>query len=261
MPETQSQHSSVEEVADQLRIEFIDEAAETTQSLDVTLDSARNGHTTHANVVNAFRRAALSLRGQAGNFGCRSLAAVAHRLHEYLGAAPDVLPPRAWDDLQLFIDVMQGLACINPSRGDAASLVRRLPTKLGFDVGDIEIRNIEVMLVMPHGIQTRYVERELQQCGYRVSIVADTILAFSLALHTMPDLIVISAVMPELNGVDLAIALAAMPSTRNIPMAIITSLDPDDDTLQLLPKRVPVVFKGPTFGDDLFSALDNLFLI
>jgi len=142
-----------------------------------------------------------------------------------------------------------------------ASVVRTLPPRLGFELGDIQARNVEVMLVMPHGAQTRYVERELQQCGYRVSVVADTIEAFGHVVQSKPDLIVVSALMPHLDGIDLAIALASMPSTRNIPIAVITSLDPGDDALELLPKKIPVVHKGPTFGDDLFTALDSLFLI
>jgi CheY-like chemotaxis protein len=261
MAEARSQHSSVAEISEQLRTEFIDEAVESIQALEMTLDNGKHNRVPHVEVVNAFRRTALSLRGQAANFGCRSLAAVAHRLDEYLAGAPIVLPPRAWDDLLLFTDVMQKLVRDDGSTGDISALVRRLPPKLGFNLGDIEVRNVEVILVMPHGAQTHYVERELQQCGYRVSIVPDTIMAFSMVIQTKPDLVVISAVMPELDGLDLAIALAAMPSTRNIPIAIITSLDPADDRLQLLPKRIPVVHKGASFGDDLFSALDNLFLI
>lgn len=250
------------EVVEELRQEFVDEAVETLQGLDVILDSARHGRKPQAELVNEFRRAAVLLRGPAANFGLRALATLAHRLDDYLALAPSPLPPRTWDDLQRFIDLMlaqaEGRA---PADMESAGLVRTLPARLGFDLGDIEVRNVEVMLVMPHGAQTRFVERELQQCGYRVSIVADTIEAFSLVVQTKPDLIVVSALMPHLDGIDLAVALISMPSTRNIPIAVITSLDPGDDRLKLLPKKVPVVFKGSSFGDDLFKALDNLFLI
>ena len=67
--------------------------------------------------------------------------------------------------------------------------------------------------------------------------------------------------MPELSGIDLAVALSAMPATRNIPCALITSLDPEDEYLKFLPGRVPVIHKGPSFGDDLADALSALFLI
>jgi CheY-like chemotaxis protein/HPt (histidine-containing phosphotransfer) domain-containing protein len=250
------------EVVDELRQEFIDEAVETLQSLDVTLDGGRHARISGAEVVDEFRRAAVRLRGPAGNFGFRSLATVAHRLDDYLANAPVALPPRVWEDLQAFLDVMLALAeNRQPADVDPAALVRSLPTRLGFELGDIQIRSIEVMLVMPHGTQTRYVEREMQQCGYRVAVVPDTIEAFGHVIQSKPDLILISAMMEHLDGIDLAIGLAAMPATRNIPIALITSLDEGDDRLALLPKKIPVVHKGASFGDDLFQALDSLFLI
>ncbi len=250
------------EVHDELRQEFVDEATETLQSLDVVLDAGRNGHAPESQVVDEFRRASVRLRGPAGNFGLRALATVAHRLDDYLTHAPAALPPRVWDDLQAFLDLM--LALVEGQYGndvEPASLVRALPPRLGFELGDIQVRSVEVMLVMPQGAQTRYVERELQQCGYRVSVVPDTIEAFGHVVQSKPDLIVVSALMPHLDGIDLAIGLAAMPSTRNIPIAVITSLDADDERLALLPRKVPVVHKGASFGDDLFTALDSLFLI
>lgn len=250
------------DVVDELRQEFIDEAVETLQGLDVTLDAGRHGRAPEAQVVQEFRRAAVRLRGPAGNFGLRPLATVAHRLDDYLANAPAALPPRVWDDLQGFLDLMLELVeGRQPGDADPATLVRALPARLGFELGDIQVRSVEVMLVMPHGTQTRYVEREMQQCGYRVVVVPDTIEAFAHVVQSKPDLILISAMMDHLDGIDLAIGLAAMPATRNIPIAIITSLEQDDDQLALLPKKIPVVHKGPSFGDDLFKALDNLFLI
>jgi hypothetical protein len=52
-----------------------------------------------------------------------------------------------------------------------------------------------------------------------------------------------------------------MPGTRNIPTALITSLPPEDEYLKLVPKKVPIIRKGPSFGDDLAQALAELFLI
>ena len=252
----------VQEVVEQLRQEFVAELTETLQSLDVAFDAARNGHKNLRQVVNDCRRAAVLMRGQASNFAMHQLATVAHRLDEYLANTPEVAPPRIWEDLQGYFDLMTRLAEGNSGAdSDPAGLVRSLPVKLGFDLGDIEIRNVEVLLVMPPGAQTRFVERELQQCGYRVSMVADSLQAFGMVVQTKPDLVIISAVLPALDGIDLAMALSAMPSTRNIPLAVITSLDKDDDVLKLLPARVPVLFKGASFADDLFKALDNLFLI
>lgn len=250
------------DLAEDMRREFIDETMETLQSLDVLLDNGRHGRAEEINVVDEFRRAALKVRGQASALGLRLMSTVARRLDDYLAQAPDPLPPRAWDDLQIYLDQLSALAIpADESVVESSVVVRALPRKLGFDVKDIEIRDVEVMLVMPHGAQTRFVEREMQQCGYRTMVVTDTIDAFGLVVQTKPNLVVVSALMPDLDGIDLAIALVSMPSTRNIPIAVITSLDPGDDRLAQLPRKVPVLHKGASFGDDLFKALDNLFLI
>lgn len=252
-----------EQVAEQLHREFVDEIEESVRELDVGLDAVRNGRKPMADFINDVRRVALPLRGQAANFGIRLLGTVAHRLEDYLANARAELPPRAVDDLQAFIDIILDVVTGKiPNEADASEVVRRLPAKLiGFDVSDIEVRNIEVLLVMLHSAQTHYVERELQQCGYRVVVCTSTFDAVPLAVRTKPDLIIISAMMPELNGIDIAIALASMPATRNIPTSLITSLDSDDDILRLLPRTVPIIRKGPSFGDDLYRTLDNLFLI
>ena len=250
-----------QEVVEQLRQEFIEELTEPLQSFDVQLDAARNGRHDLQVLAKDCRRAAVLFRGQAANYGMHRLATIAHRLEEYLANMPQVPPPRIWEDLTGYFDLMTRIAQGNTGDSDPAAMVRALPAKLGFDLGDIEIRNVEVLLVMPHGAQTRFVERELQQCGYRVSLMSDSLRAFAMVVETKPDLVIISAMMPDLEGIDLAMALSAMPSTRNIPLAVITSLDKDDEILKLLPKRVPVLFKGASFADDLFKALDNLFLI
>lgn len=250
------------DIDDLLCREFLDEGVETLQALDATLDGARNGHVPATDVLRDFRRMAVGIRGRAAGFGLGCVVAIAHRLDEYLKAAPAVLPPRVWEDLQLYLDLLLALfEGREDGTCDPAALVRALPRRLGFDPTDITPHDVEVLLVMARGAQTHFVERELQQCGYRVSVVPDTLQAFSMVVQTKPDMVIVSAVMPELDGIDLAIALASMPSTRNIPIAVITSLDPGDERLGLLPARIPVLHKGATFGDDLFKALDSLFLI
>ena len=191
----------------------------------------------------------------------RLIGTIAHRMENYLSSIKE-LPPRAVDDMQIFIDyltdTLEGRISLD---SDVSTIVRKLPAQVSFSEDDIEVRNIEVMLVMLHGTASHFVERELKQCGYRVHVVTTVFEAFPLIVRTKPDFIIISAVMPELYGIDLAVGLSAMPSTRNIPLALITSLDADDEQLQFLPKSTPIIQKGASFGDDLFKALDDLFLI
>lgn len=253
--------TGVEAIAAEMRQEFIDEARDRVSALGLTLEDARHGAKGPEVLVTEARRLALALRAQAANVGLRLIGTLAFRLEDYLANVKEP-PPRAFDDLRVFCDrfedVLEGRLAMD---ADASQVVRGLPSKIGISSTEIEVRNIEVMLVMLHGTATHYVERELQQCGYRVNTVTTVFEAFPLIVRTKPDLVIISAIMPELDGIDLAIGLAAMPATRNVPLALITSLDPSDEHLALLPRKIPVIKKGPAFGDDLFKALDSLFLI
>ncbi len=250
-----------EDLIAELRQEFLDDALESLRDLDVSLDAARNERKTAEEVMSEVRRFALPLRGQAANFGVRLVGTVAHRMEDYLANVKD-LSARGIDDLQVFvdtfIDIVEGRVAFD---SDSSQIVRHLPAKPGFDASDIEARDVEVMLVMLHGTATRFVERELQGCGYRITNVTTTFEALPLIIRTKPDMVIISAIMPELTGIDLAIALASMPATRNTPTALITSLDPDDDYLKLLPAAIPIIKKGPSFSDDLAEALSHLFII
>ncbi|MCW8915082.1 MAG: Hpt domain-containing protein [Magnetovibrio sp.] len=251
----------VEGIAHELRQECLDEAKELVSELDLCLDDFRHERIEADELLSKVSRTALKLRVQAGNVGLRLLGTVAHRLEDFIVNAK-ALPPGAADDLQVFIDrledITDGRLALD---SDAGQVVRDLPAKVGFSESDIEVRNIEVMLVMLHGTANHYVERELQQCGYRVHTVTTTFEALPMIVRTQPDFLIISAIMPELDGIDLAIGLSAMPATRNIPLALITSLDDSDEHLSYLPSNTSVIHKGPSFGDDLFKALDNHFLI
>ncbi|MFD1379143.1 PleD family two-component system response regulator [Fodinicurvata halophila] len=105
------------------------------------------------------------------------------------------------------------------------------------------------------------IEREISECGYRVTSVSTPFHALEMIVRTQPDLVIISAVLADLSGVDLAAGLKAMPQTRNTGMALITSYAREHDSLKYLPSAVPIIRKGASFADDLTSALNDQFII
>ncbi|MBT3557049.1 MAG: hypothetical protein HN491_04755 [Rhodospirillales bacterium] len=257
--------SGLDVVAEELRQDVIEETKDLVEDLNQVLNGFRGDQNSAEEVIAAVSKVALTLRSQAGTVGLRLIGPIAHRLEDYmtsLNPRAGALPDHALDDLQVFVDrledITEGRMALD---SDSAQVVRQLPTNVGFSELDVEVRNIEVMLVMLHGTATNFVRRELQQCGYRVTTVSTVFEAFQLIVQTKPEFIIISAIMPELDGIDLTVGLSAMAATRNIPLALITSLDADNDRFSRLPKNVPIIRKGPSFGDDLFEALDNLFLI
>lgn len=208
------------------------------------------------------RRFVFDVAGQARNFGLTMLETVADQAQNYLTAIT-TLDDRAIDDLGQYLDAIQDL--LNGKQadeGDIRQIVRGLPVRRGVEIDEApEVRDIEVVLVMAPGTQQTFVERELRACGYRATAIPDTLKALAYATRAKPDMMIVSAMMPQLSGVDLALALAAIPATRNIPLAVITSLDATDPQLKVLPKSVALIRKTSAFGDDLTKALQQGFLL
>ena len=252
---------TLDDITEGLRTEFLDETADSLRAIIIGLDLVRQGQKDGGEMIAETKRLALLLKGQASNVGVRLINTLAHRLADYLSNITE-LNERNTEDLLRFIDAMSEVAeGVTPLDADPSLMVRGLPVKKDFDISDIEIRNVEVMLVMASGAATHFVEREMRQCGYRAISVASPFEAIPMIIRTKPDMVVISAVLSELSGIDLAIALASMPATRNMPVALITSFPRDHESLKLLPDNVPVIQKGPNFGEDLVEALDNAFLL
>jgi diguanylate cyclase (GGDEF)-like protein len=58
--------------------------------------------------------------------------------------------------------------------------------------------------------------------------------AIEIAQNQRPDLILLDAVMPEMDGYDVCAALRALPATRDIPIIFVTALKtPEDETRAL----------------------------
>lgn len=212
--------------------------------------------------LESLRYFAFETKGQARNFGMTLLGLVAARMEDYLNAL-DHIPDWSVPGIRAFLDALQNV--VNGGISDDADpslVVRGLPARprvLGVD--DNETLDVEVMLVMELNAATGIVEREMQACGYRTTVVTSPFEAFESAVRTRPDMVIVSDYLKGLSGIDLATALATMPETRNTPVAVLTSLDRNDANLNLLPKSVPVIRKGESFGDDLAKALSHHFLL
>ncbi len=244
-----------------LREEFLEDAADDLKNFLSHLNEAIAGSRPVDEVLHEARRVAVMLIGGANGFDLPLVSVAAHRFDDYVTSlsADD---SRGLVDLSIYGETLLDLLSEPVDREESAALlVRRLPAKGTFDPAQVDVREVEVLLVMQPGVATRVIERELIECGYRVATFSNSYKALEFAARTLPDLMIISAVMPDLDGIDLCIALKAMPATRNIGVAVITSLDLDDANLKMLPPTVPIIQKSASFGDDLVKALQDEFLL
>ncbi|MHA1570088.1 MAG: Hpt domain-containing protein, partial [Alphaproteobacteria bacterium] len=234
-----------------LRQEYLADLAEEIAELGDRLSADAGDGGSASKSLGALREFAFHLKGQSHNFGLSIIHAVAHRMQDYYTDLP-ALGERDAENARAFLDALTDLVeGAVPADADPSEIVRSLPARPGIDVADLQALDVEVLLVMPPGTVARLVQRELQECGYRVSTVASAFEALPLVVRTKPNMVIISAVIDELSGTALATALTGMTETRNIPVALITSFEKDHESLRHLPDSVPIIQKGKTFGDDL----------
>ena len=167
------------------------------------------------------------------------------------------------DDICAFLDVMRGIQDgeIDEKTADQAEFVRSLPARRAADVDDVIHQNIEVLVVEPQKSSARIFERELRNCGYRVSSAYSFFEALELTVRTRPDLVISSAILDNLSGVDLARSISAIGPTRGIPFALLTSFEAGHEAIRGLPEQAAILRKGEGFGEDLANALERFQII
>jgi len=245
------------DLVEELRTEAIDTVEDRLANLQEAIRDFKDGHIEGQHALATVRLEAHSLKSVAASFEMKALKVVCHRFEDFFFNVSE-MSDTICRDILFYADRMSECldAFINNQEIDVSQLMRKLPNKGGFDVGDVVVSEIEVMLVMEPGTATKIVTRELLECGYRMINVASTMDAIQLIPSMKPDAVIVSRVMPELTGVDLACALKAMPTTRDIPVALIATSE--KEKFKDLPDSVPVLRKGANFGDDVADVFVKL---
>ncbi len=247
-----------DELEDRLRVEFMDDARDRLQVIYDAIDKSAKGAREGADVIGLVRLEAHNLKGMGTSFGFPTVSLIAHRLEDYLNGATQ-LDHRTVNEIQIFLDRIAEMVdrAEQPQLAETNQIIRALPVRYQFEVTDIEIRNVEVMLVTPSKVIAKKVSGELQACGFRVVRVMDPIESISHAVRVPPDVLIASMVMDGLSGLDLIRGLRAMTVTRHVPMALLTSLSLDNPALKEIPADVAVIRVGEHFGDDVATMVSR----
>ena len=236
--------------------EFLVDAADTLGQLGIKVSRAIESGQHIAELMAEVRRETHTLKGLGGSFGYPALSVIAHRLEDYL-AAVEAPSARQLQEILPFLDRMQEIAESGENPGDDAlsRIVRSLPAK-GSAVDDYQaVSDLEVLLVASSRILGRAVEGELNKRGYRVVTVKSAIEVFETAIRTRPDMIIASAVMDGISGIDLARALKAIRQTRKIPFVLLTSFERGHPELRGLPDEAALIHHDRAIDEELNQAI------
>jgi chemotaxis protein histidine kinase CheA len=240
-----------------LRQSFREDSAERLEGMDSVVQQCLEGAARLEAVLPQLRRDAHTLKGMGEASGFPLVSMVAHRLENYLDDLDAHRVELSLMDIRAHLDAMNDAIGRKAPADEAttAKILRALPMPRTFNPNDIELRNVEALLVTSSRVAGRLVARDLAACGIRTVLTQSPTEAFTLAIRMKPNLIIASATMAELSGIDLARALAAMASTNKIPMAILTSFSESELIKQGLPAGLPTIRTGDKLSDDLAEVI------
>lgn len=226
----------------QLRKEFIEESLTELESIGEMLEDMRDAKVDVSDRYLVLKRWVHNLKGQGGTFDLHSVTAIAHRLEDYLdgishfrgNTVPEIYAFIDW--IERILEKRQDLEPEHLSR-----VIRRLPAPPNPNARPERFLNKEALVVIPSKVAHGIVRASLESQGIRVVSSYSSIEGFILSVSTRPDLVIASAIMDGVSGIDLASALVAMPKTCEIPVILVTSLEQNNPALKKLPASVSMV--------------------
>ncbi len=250
--ENQSFHDPI--VAE-LRQEFLRDAAERIEVIHETLETI-NG--SGDGVLLAIRREAHNLKGMGGCFDFPVVSLIARRLEDYLSGLQAV-DARHVADIKVFAGHLDKIIASGQDLDDEAAVVllRRLPAHPAPAPECLECRDVEALLVSPSLAVSQITAHALRTLGWRVTTARSAAEAIEIAVRARPDLVVTSAVMDGVSGIDLVRALAAMSATEDLPSAVLTSFSKEHQQLKNLPPEVPVISLGRALSENLAEVISG----
>jgi CheY-like chemotaxis protein len=120
-------------------------------------------------------------------------------------------------------------------------------------------RKTTVLVIDDDPATTELIQLILESEGYAVLKALRGNEGVEIAEREQPDLIILDLVMPDESGFTIAGRLKHMPSTRSIPIVILTSMDLDTETEQRLNQYVAALISKSTFTKrDLLREIGNI---
>ena len=258
-PEGAPPEERVDNLAARIRLEFLQELTDRLEEIGKIIAQLTSYKLDITRGIEDIQRNLLAIQSGSRSTNITAVETLAHCFLNYMQDLT-TLTPRQLTELgdyhRAFHKVMSKGRPVDEN--DLRQLVRSLPPRWAFEVSDIiPNEHIQILLVGNDRTSTMIIERELMACGYRSLTVTKSSEALEMVLRTKPDMVICTAVLDLLTGVDMACALATMPSTRTLPVAVLTTYAADDPQFSNLPPTVAIISKGERFGDDLAKALSR----
>ena len=248
--------NEIDGVPAQLRQEFIEAAQDQLDDIEIYLDRLDNSQGNAEDEILGIKRHIHNIKGQGATFGFPLTGRVAHMLEDYLKNA-DNIQANNISDIRVYLDLMINLILTDETIAGSTpqSLFNALPTGQVATFSTQQTRSINVLLVMPAGLQRKMVAKELLSCGFRVMRAYDSLEALSVAADILPDVVFVNYDIAPFDGRELSNIFANVDTLRDIHFVLLTSYESGSAHLQGLPDNISVVQKHMDFTESIGALL------
>jgi twitching motility two-component system response regulator PilH len=117
-----------------------------------------------------------------------------------------------------------------------------------------------ILVVDDSPTETHIISTALEKQGHRVSVAVDGKDGVEKATQTLPDLILMDVVMPELNGFQATRQLTKQTVTENIPVIMVTTKDQKTDRMWAERQGAKGYITKPFVEEELIQEVNRLLL-
>jgi len=249
-------NTEINAILQRLTQEFVESAHDQLEDIEARLDWFEAGREVSADDLYDVQRNIHNIKGQGATFGHPLVGRVAHLFEDYLENTGGVKADNVKES-RIYIDMMMTLLSTgeNHTSEQIEEMLRTLPSGRAEGFSRQETHDVDVLLVMPAGLQRKIVSGELLSCGFHVNRAHDSMEALAYALDIAPDIVFANYDMQPFNGCELAGVFSSVERLHGIHFVLFTSYELDDERLANLPVNVSVVEKRQDYAKSLSGLL------
>ena len=115
-----------------------------------------------------------------------------------------------------------------------------------------------ILIVDDSPSQLLGMKRIVEKLGHETVTAEDGASGVEVAKATLPDLILMDVVMPNLNGFQATRAISKEPSTANIPVVLVTTKDQETDKVWGMRQGAKAYITKPFTESQLIEVINSL---
>ena len=116
-----------------------------------------------------------------------------------------------------------------------------------------------ILIVDDSPSQLMGIQRIVEKLGHEIFTATDGASGVEVAKQVLPDLVLMDAVMPNLNGFQATRTLKREATTQHIPVILVTTKDQDTDRLWGMRQGAKAYITKPFTEDDLSAVIAQVF--